>query len=162
MCITLTLYSLLVYFADSYEAALEKIEEAQNLSDGGCSYEAQLTARTRAQGSQRIELKKKKAAEEDSRKAADLAAIESARKLAESGKRTKKGAALKRPAEAAAGPSHALWSPPKMTKRSLAGSSAASAVFSSDVSFDDDDNNGLDWSPTAYFGKCNGVFTFNP
>jgi len=78
------------------------------LSGGGCSYEAKLTARTRAQCSQRIELKNKKAAEKDSRKAADLAAIESARKLTESGKRTKKGAALKWPAEAAAGPSHAL------------------------------------------------------
>ena len=78
------------------------------MSDGGCSYEAQLTARTRAQGSQRIELKKKKAAEKVSRKVADLAAIEITRKMAESGKRTKKGAALKWPAEAAAGPSHAL------------------------------------------------------
>ena len=150
----------IIYFADSYEAALEKIEEVQNLSDAGCSYEAQLTARTRAQGSQRIELKKKKAAEEDSRKAADLAAIESARKLAKSGKRSKKVAALKRPAEAAAGPSHALWSPPKVMKKSLAGPSAASVDFSSDVSFDDDDNNGLDWSPMAFFGKCNDVWPF--
>lgn len=130
------------------------------MSESGCSYEAQLTVRIRAQCSQRIELQKKRAAEDELKKASDLAAIESARNLAESGKRTKKGAALKRPAKTAAGPSHALLSPAKVMKRSWAGPSvpsAASVALSSDVSFDDDDNNGLDWSPMAYFGTCNSV-----